>query len=157
MAQTFDHSWDIIAYEVRMFHATYETVLDPSELNKLPKVMANAIEESAVLHTRILCDVFLNKGMDPDDIQLSTLFPAWYTNSKYQKIKWLAGNLRKTYGSAQKRGSPCWVFNKMMAHPTAHRGKSYDYTIILENLEPLIQNIITEIELLRGVRFTWSW
>ena len=93
MAQPLNHSWDIIAYEVRMLHATFEVVLDPSELNKLPKVMANAIEESAALHTRILCDVFLNKGMDPDDIQLSTLFPAWHTNIKYQKIKRLAGNL----------------------------------------------------------------
>ena len=157
MAQSLNHSWDVIAYEVRMFHATYGVILNSNKIKNLSNVIANAIEESAVLHTRILCDVFLNKGMDPDDIQLSTLFPIWYTNTKYQRIKRLASALRKAYGSAQKLGSPCWVFNKMMAHPTAHRGKSYDYTTILENLEPMIQNIISEIEHLRGDRFTWSW
>jgi hypothetical protein len=152
-----DHLWDVVAYEVRMFSATYEIMLKPGGLDPLAKVFANAIEESAVLHTRILCDVFLSKAIGPDDIQLARLFPDWDTNAKYHKVKAAIRELRKQYGSAQRHGSYCWVFNKMMAHPTSHRGKSHDYTAILRSLGPLIQKVITEIESLRGAPFTWSW
>jgi hypothetical protein len=149
--------WVIIAYEVRMFYATYEVVLSPAALNQLPKVLANAVEESAVLHTRILCDVFLSKATGPDDIQLSQLFPGLYRDIRYYKLKRKIGDLGRRYGTAQRQGSKCWIFNKMMAHPTAHRGDSYDYTAILRDLRPVIEEIIGEIESLRGSRFTWSW
>ena len=52
--------WKIVAYEVRMFRATYEIMLNPVAIATLSNVFANAVEESAVLHTRILCDVFLS-------------------------------------------------------------------------------------------------
>lgn len=152
-----DHLWDVVAYEVRMFSATYEIMLKPGALDQLAKVLANAVEESAVLHTRILCDVFLSKVIGPDDIQLSRLFPDWDTNAKYNKVKAAIDDLNKRYGSAKKQGSYCWIFNKMMAHPTSHRGKSYDYTAILRGLRPDIQKVITEIESLRAAPFTWSW
>jgi hypothetical protein len=152
-----NHSWDIVAYEIRMFRATYEIVLDPDTLKGLRKVWANAVEESAVLHTRILCEVFLSRGIDQDDIQVSRLFPAWNTDIRYHSIKRSIDRLRKKYGSAQKSGSPCWIFNKMMAHPTARRGKSYDYTTILADLEPILQEVIAGIERLRGTPFTWTW
>jgi hypothetical protein len=157
MARGADHSWDVVAYEVRMFRATYEIVLEPDTLKKLRKVWANAVEESAVLHTRILCEVFLSRGIDQDDIQVSKLFPAWDTDNRYDSVKQSINRLRRKYGSAQRSGSPCWIFNKMMAHPTAHRGKSYDYTAILADLEPILQDVIADIERLRGRPFTWTW
>jgi hypothetical protein len=153
-----DPSWEVIAYEVRMFRASYEIVLDPAALAQLQKkVFINAIEESAVLHTRILCEVFLDRGSEPDDIALSRLFSDWYTDYRYRGIKRMLRELRNLYGTGSRRGSPCWVFNKMMAHPTTHRGISYDYIPILRDLDPVILKIIAEIEALRGVRFTWSW
>jgi hypothetical protein len=140
-----------------MFNATYEIVLNQTALDQLPKVLANAVEESAVLHTRILCDVFLSKSITVDDIRLSRLFPNWHNDTKYDSIKDRIRDLRKLYGKAQKPGSHCWVFNKMMAHPTAHRGDSYDYTKALRSLRPVIKEIVWEIESLRGARFTWTW
>jgi hypothetical protein len=157
MAQASSPSWDVVAYEIRMFYATYEIALDPIAFGKLSKVYANAIEESAVLHTRILCDVFLSRGLGDDDIKLSRLFPDWYSHNRYGRIKGRINALRRLYGSAQQEGSDCWVFNKMMAHPTAHRGKSYDYTEILQRLQPAIEDVIAEIERLRALPFTWSW
>lgn len=150
-------SWDVVAYEVRMFRATYDIVLDPVAFNTLEKVFANAVEESAVLHTRILCDVLLSKSVGSDDIQLSTLFSDWGTSTRYRNVKRLIHDLRRRYGAATRHGSCCWIFNKMMAHPTIHRGRSYDYTAILQSLRPFIQKIIEEIESLRGDPFTWSW
>ena len=157
MAQSISQSWDIIGYEVRMFYATYEIVLDPSTLSQLPKVFANAVEESAVLHTRLLCDVFLSKTIGPDDIQMSELFPDFNTSNKYGNLKAKIRRLRNQYGTSQRHGSHCWIFNKMMAHPTKYRGISYDYTAILRNLRPTIKDVITEIESIRGATFTWSW
>ena len=157
MSRAARHAWVVIAYEIRMFNATYEIVLNAAALDRLPKVLANAVEESAVLHTRILCDVFLSKSRGGDDIQLSHLFLDWNRNVKYDKIKEIIHDLRRLYGQAQKPGSHCWVFNKMMAHPTAHRSNSYDYTAILRSLCPVIQEIVAEIESLRGVPFTWAW
>jgi hypothetical protein len=152
-----DPRWDVIAYEVRMFRATYDIVLDRVALAQLPKVLANAVEESAVLHTRLLCDVFLSKAIAADDIQLPQLFPGWYSHGRYSRVKSKIRALRHLYRTSQVKDSYCWVFNKMMAHPTAHRGISYDYTAILARLRPAIAEIIAEIERLRGQPFTWSW
>lgn len=149
--------WTIVAYEVRMLSATCEIVLNAEALVKLPKVMANALEESAVLHTRILCEVFLSRGKEPDDIALCTLFPDLKTNARYGKLERLVKGLRAQYGSALAPGTPCWIFNKMMAHPTSRRGPSYDYTGLLRGLRPPIWRVIREVESLRGIDFGWSW
>jgi hypothetical protein len=149
--------WEIIAYEVRMFHATYEIVLSSAALAQLPRVLANAVEESAVLHTRILCEIFLPKAKSRcDDIQLSRLFPDWDKDTKYDRIKGIIEDLEGRYGTGKKRGH-CWNFNKMMAHSTIHRGNHYDYTPALRDLRPVIQKIIDEIGCLRGTPFTWIW
>lgn len=149
--------WKIIAYEVRMFRATYEIALNATRFGKLPKVYANAIEESAVLHTRILCDVFLSRRSGDDDIILRSLLADRYTDYMANRLRRLIRDLGVKYGSAASPNSYCWIFNKMMAHPTAHRGVSYDYTEILCDLQPLIEDIIAEIESLRAVPFTWTW
>ncbi|MBV9265837.1 MAG: hypothetical protein JO061_06685 [Acidobacteriaceae bacterium] len=148
--------WQVVAYEVRMFRATHQELLKPG-FTEQPKVCQNAIEESAVLHTRILCEVFLTRGSQPDDITLENLFPDWRSNSKYAKLKGLIASLRTLYGSSFQVASPCWIFNKMMAHPTSRRGSSYDYTIVLNQLQQAINGIISEVEHLRGIPFTWSW
>jgi len=149
--------WKVVAYEVRMFRATYEIVLNATRLEKLPKVFANSVEESAVLHTRILCDLFLSRHSGDDDIILRNLLPNLYSDYMCNRLRRLIRGLGIKYGSASSPNSYCWVFNKMMAHPTAHRGASYDYTAILRDLQPLIEDIIAEIESLRAAPFTWTW
>jgi hypothetical protein len=150
--------WEIIAYEVRMFKATYEIMLNPTAFAQLQKkVLENAVEESAILHTRILCEVFLDRGFELDDIHLSKLFLNWKIDGKYRRIRQIQRDLRRQYGSGTREGTPCWIFNKMMAHPTTRRGISYDYIPVLRNLAPYLLAIIKEIEALRGMQFTWSW
>jgi len=149
--------WTVIAYEVRMLSATCEIVLKPQLLAAQPKVIANALEESAVLHTRILCEVFLSRGKEPDDIVLTTFFPDLKVNPRYEKLRKLTRELQQCYGKALAEGSPCWIFNKMMAHPTTRRGHTYDYTQVLRKLLPPVWLVIREVEHLRGVDFGWSW
>src|SRR5262245_44514048 len=118
--------WEVIGYEVKMFNATYGRLLNSPGFARLPYVLKNAIEESAVLHTRILCDVFLCRTNKRDDIQLSKLFVGWPTDTRYYALKALITKLDQQYGTRSKPGSPCWVFNKMLAHPTFHRDTEYD-------------------------------
>lgn len=149
--------WTVVAYEVRMLSATYEIVLEAKKLDALPKVVANALEESAVLHTRVLCEVFLSRGKEADDITFCKLFPGLKTDTRYAELNRRVDRLRRKYGSALVQGTPCWIFNKMMAHPTTRRGPSYDYTALLRDVEPAIWRVIREVEALRGVNFSWCW
>jgi hypothetical protein len=130
--------------------------LSPSGRNKLSPVLRNAVEESAVLHTRILCEIFLSPGREPDDIHLSQLFSDWHS-SEFSRVREIIDKLREQYGKRRWKDSPCWIFNKMMAHPTDNRSDHYDYTPILNGLRPVIQEMIAEIERLREAPFTWSW
>jgi hypothetical protein len=158
--------WDIVAYEVKMFYATYEIVLSLAALDQLSRVLANAVEESAVLHTRNLCDVFFDneakRKAKATNIYLSELFSDWGTDTKYDRVQELIGDLSERYdrparkpgpGTNTKRASPRWNFTKMMAHPTTHRGISFDYTPDLRCLRPVLQDIIDEIEFLRRASF----
>ncbi len=98
--------WVVVEYEVKMYLTTHTIVLNQGLFAQLPRDLKNAVTESAVLHTRILCDVFLSRAVGVDDIQLSRLFPNWDTDSKYSVIKSMIDKLRLLYGSARAIGSP---------------------------------------------------
>jgi hypothetical protein len=66
-----ERAWGVIEYEVKMFHAMYELVIDPA-FTEVPRAWANAIEEAAVVHARISCEVFLDLGNEDNDIKIST-------------------------------------------------------------------------------------
>lgn len=136
-----------------MYFATHKILLDSTAFQALPRVLKNAVEESAVLHTRILADVFLSKGAGTDDLRLSLLFAGWSGDPRYAPLKQAIGRLRAEYGTASAPGTPCWVFNKMLAHPTSHRGDEYDYNQILTQLKPVMHEIIGLIETQRGLPF----
>jgi hypothetical protein len=96
--------FEVIGYEVKMFYATYDITLSPA-LDQPPLVLANAVEESAVLHTRILCDVFLDRGHAKDNIELSQLFQHWDADNRYDKLKEMIEILRKRYGTHREQES----------------------------------------------------
>jgi hypothetical protein len=100
--------------------------------------------------------VFLSNSGGRDDIQLTKLFSNW-RHKRYDNLKQKISELRTKYGNANIGDTPCWIFNKMLAHPTTYRGVSYDYTSILRDIEPNIKAVIAEIESLRGAAFTWIW
>jgi hypothetical protein len=141
-------AWETIEYEVKMFHAAYELLINPG-VTQVPRAWANAIEEAAVLHARILCEVFLDLGTEDNNIKLSDLLsPGW--SAEVEKIK---QELCKQYGDGKTEGSPRWAFNKMMAHPTFDRDRKYDYIPKLKALAPFIWKLIRKIESLRKIPF----
>src|SRR5580704_18327373 len=90
----------------------------------------NAIVESLVLHTRILSDILLGKKTQPDDITVTDLIPGFSSTH--------TASLAAAYGDSKTVGSPCWQFNKLLAHATSHRSDSHEYLPALKALSPHI-------------------
>ena len=101
--------------------------------------VSNALTESRVLHARELCDIVLSKqdlgGKDNDDILLKHLVPE---DKWTDELNGLVCELKTEYGHRGDEGKPCWLFNKMMFHPTTQRSNSFDYTEALAIVEPLL-------------------
>ena len=130
--------WDIVAYEARMLFELCR-LLGSQGFKPDSDIVENAVVESACLHARILVDILLSKDSGKgDDIRLSQLLPGFRHSSVDQ--------LRVTYGDGKIQMSPCWILNKMIAHPTLERGTNYDYTRVLEQLLPLIEAVWQKIE-----------
>jgi len=61
--------------------------------------------------------------------------------------------LDRKYGKGGK-GSARWAFNKKLAHPAKVRIRFFVYTRYVNRVLPVLQEIISEIERLRGRRLT---
>ena len=80
--------WVVLAYEVKMYMNMRATFGDLATLLILSGFIQRAIAESAVLHARILCDLFSSEGKRyPDDIRFSDLFEDWETGERYTNLK----------------------------------------------------------------------
>jgi hypothetical protein len=150
---TVGDQWQMIEYEIKMFYATYKKFFTRSTHDRLPYVLKNTLEECAVLHTRILCNVFLSRSKRADNITLAHLLSGWPNDPSYRNIKTMRDRLKARYGEPNDPASPCWDFNKRLAHSTSHRGREYDYRKILDALYPLIHDIIRELQALTGRHF----
>jgi hypothetical protein len=135
MAST--NPWDIVEYEAKMLFGLCQLLGEAFKSGN--DLVDNALVESICLHMRIFVDILLSKKSDKDDdIRLEDLMPGFQHPSVNQ--------LRAVYKDGRTEGSPCWVLNKMVAHPTLKRGASYDYTSIIRQLLPLIEGVWQEIE-----------
>jgi hypothetical protein len=136
--------WNVIGYEVSMLR---ELTLISSTIWPL----GNSISEGRVLHTRNLCDFCTSER--GNDIKPSDLFDDYDADPKYERLRSLIEHLREQYGDWKTQGAPRWVFDKMLAHPTKERRTSFDYTRSLNRVLPVLNDIIGEMETLRGHRF----
>lgn len=144
MDKSNEDDWGVFDYEVQMYFETrsiYDTLkANSKDLNA--KIIDNALVESMVLHTRILVDLLISKGRGNDDIKLESLLPRWCES---ELGKQLIYDLEAAYGKNDIENSPCWVFNKKLAHPTQHRTSSHNYYPALKNVAPHELKILVEI------------
>jgi hypothetical protein len=140
--------WVTFGYEVTMLRRLLEW-LGPKnhELKRMPEEIQNAVTESAILHARQLADVLLSKGTEAADIRLDRLLPG------FQPTR--LGALRAAYGN-RNSGGICQTFNQFAMHPTTRRGKSYNYSAELQRLQPIILDIVGEIEHTHGRAEDWQ-
>ncbi len=130
--------WVVFDYEVDMFRNLRQLLATGNpQYQDLCHYIRNAVVESAVLHTRILIGILLSRAPEPDDIELSHVAPGFTCPEIDQ--------LRQTYGRRSDQDSPCWAFNKMLAHATTQRTDRFDYSASLNQLAPLINGIVDQI------------
>jgi len=140
-----DDPWIVFDYETQMYFETrnllqHLSTKDPK--NIINRIAKNATVESQLLHTRIMTDILISKGSEDDDITLKDSLPEW-CNSENGKT--LIEKLKNTYGKRNEKDSPCWIINKMLAHPTRWRTDRFDYGKPMRQIEPLIFEILSEI------------
>lgn len=140
--------WVVFDYEVEMYFETIKASTWLNEQLRLPTfpqvflTLRNTVTESTVLHIRILVDILISKAKGQDDISLIKLLPEWCDSPKGKE---LITNLSIAYGNAQSVDSPCWVINKMLAHPTTHRANYFDYGSHLNKINGPIFQILLEL------------
>lgn len=138
-----DALWVVFDYEVMMFRSMCALLANGNqEYAQLSGCVKNAVTESALLHTRQLADILLSRGSQPDDINLQALLPAFQPTG--------LNTLRQQYGDNQTTSTPCWTINKHLAHATSQRGDSFDYSLLLNGLAPLLEDILAEIQAQRA-------
>lgn len=143
-----DDSWIVFDYELQMYFETRNLLkhLRTQNNNDIKNIIIkNATVESMLLHTRIMTDILISKGKskDNDDITLKGLLPNWCESGIGEK---LIKELKNAYGNQNDINSPCWIINKMLAHPTKWRSDNFDYSVYLKQIEPAIHNLLSEIE-----------
>ena len=148
-SNTKDKAWRILDYEVQMFLGIgYLRSHLKVEGGNEARLVQNALVESSLLHIRILTDIFLNRGKQPDDINLEQLgFDAKAIEPIFsEKIN----TLRSVYGKSSDQSSNCWTINKRLAHPTLHRTEGYDYSNLFKSLDEPLKKIIEYIYACEG-------
>lgn len=112
----------------------------------LQRALENALVESMLIHIRILCEIYLSQNKSyHDGITLNKIL-----NNKEisTKLRELIKELKKTYGDSRIEGSHRWIINKMLAHPSELRGSTYNYRETINQLFPILLNIIKEINMI---------
>lgn len=132
-----DH-WTAFEYEVQMFHETRARLAIPDR----ETTVRNALVESSLLHTRVLIDALLDRGQEPDNVNLKTLLNGL---PKLPKLGKLATVLRTAYGNRNQVNAPCWTLNKRLAHLTSVRGDSFNYAPLYAVLDPLVRAMLHEV------------
>ncbi len=134
--------WVVFNYEADMFFDLCSLLQEGNqEYAHLTESVQNAVVECALLHVRQLVDILLSRGNDADDLNLAVFLPSFESNR--------LAELRQAYGSRNLIETPCWILNKKLAHPTTHRGSSHDYTNLLNQLAPLLADIVQQVRSLR--------
>lgn len=150
MSELNNDPWQVFNYEIQMYFETRIRLkhLKTDGRDSRVMVIKNALTESLVLHTRIMVDILISKGSGNDDITLKDLLPDWPQSEIGRQM---IGELKSAYGKSDIQNSPCWVFNKMLAHPTRWRADSYNYFPALKQIEHHVLSILREIEKIRSM------
>jgi hypothetical protein len=104
----------------------------------------NCVNENVILHARNLCDFCTSPN--PNDIKPSDLFDNYEKDPKYRLLRRLVRRVQQKY---RKRGKG----SVKLAHPTKTRSTRFDYTRHLQRVRPALEDLIAEIERIRGRRF----
>lgn len=146
---------DTVEYEAGMFFGAVDGCTKIQQLEpSLRRIVRNALAESALLHARTLCAIFLNEGRKSSEIRLERLLDPYAVDSHQRKvIDDAVGELETAYGKESDEKSPRFIINSMVMHPTYRRGDHGMYDDVVNLLLSPIREIVRALETLVGKKF----
>lgn len=124
-----------LEYEAGMFLGALETLRAEPDLLR-SRLVKDAMTESAVFHTRRLCEIFLDDDPRTHDVRLITLFPDYPNDPKYRRLELAVKSLRDICGEGA--GLP---FDKLFVRTTSTNGAYRVSGEAIKQLEPEIVKI----------------
>jgi len=143
---------NIIEYEAGMLLEAEAALGDIEGVDSPRKlILRNAVVESALLHARNLCSIFLSGGYT-DDIKLRQLLASYRLNPAEQgAVDAAVSRLDAAYGNGD--GLTRSIINKMAMHPSHRRSDRGVYDEVLRKLLVPIREIISVLARFSGRSF----
>jgi len=136
--------WNIYDYEIDQLFAMVELLGSQNSIRHfVGRNLHNAIVESAIIHARIITDIYLGTAYQ-DDLKVTDLVPS-FTSDRIE-------DLVNFYGASHDLHSPRHAVNKRFAHPSKIRGTEYDYASLLEGWIQILSELHKELVAQRSVQ-----
>lgn len=149
-------AWIVLDYEWPMYEAMYDLVKTVPLGLVVQHQVRNAIVESLSLHLRNLCNFFTSGPFNlPEHLILDDLAGPFEDGVLSQLRMALIG----AYGGHElhhTEGTPAWTL-RVMSDCTIYRQRSYDYTAILDALDPPLRALVAEVQKHRGAEKLEIW
>lgn len=134
--------WSVLNYEIQMYFGVQilQRINIQSSDPALTVITTSALTEVKSLHIRILTEVFLSGGRS-DDIKIEQLLPLWR-----QENAGVLKTLEIAYTEDLETGKcPKWYLDKFLAHATKKRGDSFDWTPIVNKMDPPLRRALATL------------
>jgi hypothetical protein len=142
-----ERKWKALGCERDMFFSTLGILKTESRSSKRNQVLKNAVIESAIIHARNLCCIFLSvPSRDSGDILLRELTLSWKRDAGRDKLITL---LEKAFFKGPVNGATVFdVFSKPITYAVDRKadGDSYDYAAEFVTINGLIKAIVENLE-----------
>jgi hypothetical protein len=142
-----EHEWKVVSYERDMFFSTLSILKNRNPVVEANRVLKNAVIESAIIHARNLCCIFLSvPSRVSDDILLRELTLGWKRDAGRDKLITL---LEKAFFKDPVNGAIVFdAFSKRVTYAVDRRADadSYDYAAEFVAINGLIKAIVENLE-----------
>jgi hypothetical protein len=142
-----EQKWKVVGYERDMFFSTLALLKNRNPVVEENQVLKNAVIESAIIHARNLCCIFLSvPSRVGDDILLRELTLRWKRDAGREKLIML---LEKAFLRDPVNGDTVFdAFGKRVTHAIDRKADadSYNYAAEFVAINGLIKAIVENLE-----------
>ena len=142
-----ERKWKVVGYERDMFFSTLAILKNRNPVVEESQILKNAVIESAILHARNLCCIFLSvPSREVDGILLRELTIGWKRDAGRDKLITL---LEKAFFKDPVNGDTVFdAFSKRVTHAIDRKtdANSYNYAAEFVAINGLIKAIVENLE-----------
>lgn len=145
--QENERKWKVVGYERDMFFATLAMLKNRNPVVEDNQVLKNAVIESAIIHARNLCCIFLSvPSRDRGEILLRDLTSTWERDPGRDKLITL---LEESFFKDPVNGATVFdAFNERITHTVDRRADAdqYSYAAEFVAINGLVKAIVENLE-----------